>query len=92
MLTVAQKVERQDLAKCMLENLAKHAVSNFHFHFLFLFTGHESWLLNASHIGMISTLCPENVDEIERGCHRAQKTMLTAFLKRGGLHLIDILP
>jgi hypothetical protein len=30
-LTVHQKVEREDLVKRMLEILAKHAISNFHF-------------------------------------------------------------
>jgi hypothetical protein len=40
-LTGAQKVAREQVAENMLEILASHAASNFHFHF----TGDESWLL-----------------------------------------------
>jgi hypothetical protein len=64
-LAVHQKVEREDLAKLMLEILAKHAISNFHF----LFTGDESWLLYAYHVPAMWTLCPANVDEIGRPSH-----------------------
>jgi hypothetical protein len=45
----------------MLEILAKHAVSNFHF----LLTGDELWLLYAYHVRTMWKLCPENVDETE---------------------------
>jgi hypothetical protein len=44
-LTIAEKVEREHLAKRMLETLAKQAVSNFHFRF----TRDDSWLLFAYH-------------------------------------------
>jgi hypothetical protein len=53
-LTVAQQVERQDLAKRMLEILAKHAVSNFRFPF----TGDESWLLSADDVRTMLTHPP----------------------------------
>jgi hypothetical protein len=87
-LTVAQKVEREDLTKIMLEILAKHATSKFHF----LFPGDESWLLYAYHARTMWTLCPENVDEVQRASHAAKKTMMTVFFNGDGLHLIDILP
>jgi hypothetical protein len=73
--TVAQNVERQDLAECMLEILAKHAVSNFYFRS----TEDESWLLCAYHVRTMWTLCPENVDETEFSSNPTQKTMLTVF-------------
>jgi beta-lactamase regulating signal transducer with metallopeptidase domain len=43
MLTVAQKVAREKVAKTILEILTSHATSNFHF--AFTLTGNESWLL-----------------------------------------------
>jgi hypothetical protein len=42
-LTAAQKVVRVELAKGMLQALAKHEPS----HFLFLFTGDEPWMFHA---------------------------------------------
>jgi hypothetical protein len=74
-LTVAQKVERQDLAKRIHDIPSEDAVSNFHFRV----TGDESWLLDTCHVRMMSTLCPGHVEEIERPYHPAQKTMLTVF-------------
>jgi hypothetical protein len=59
-LIVAQKVEREDLAKVMLKILAKHETSKFHF----LCTEDESWLLFAYHVRTMWTLCLENVDEV----------------------------
>jgi hypothetical protein len=74
-LTVAEKVERQDLAKRVLEILAKPAVSNFHF----LFTGDEPWLLHACHVRTMWTGSSEDVDEIKRPSYRAQEAMFTVF-------------
>jgi hypothetical protein len=86
-LTVAQKVEREDLAKTMLEILAKHASSNFHVPF----TADESWLLQAYHFWTMWTLCPENVDEVQRLSHTGEKIIVTVFFPGDGLHLIHIL-
>jgi hypothetical protein len=90
----------------MLEILSSHAASNFHFlflflfHFLFLFTREESWLLYAYmsiclyvyHIRTMWTLCPENVDLVQRTSNLAKKTMVTVFFNGTGLHMFDILP
>jgi hypothetical protein len=87
-LTVGEKVAREHVAKNILEILATHAASNFHF----LFTGDESWLLYAYHVRIMWTLCPENVDQVQRASHITEKTMPTVFFNRTGLHMIDILP
>jgi hypothetical protein len=85
---VAQKVAREEVAKTMLQILASHAASNFHF----LFSGDESWLLYAYHIRTIWTLCRKNVDQVQPPSHVAMKTMATVFFNGTGLHIIDILP
>jgi hypothetical protein len=87
-LTVAQKVEWEDLAKIMLEILVKHVISNFHFHV----PGDELWLLYADHVRTMWTLCPENVDEVQGASHAAKKTMVIVFFNGDGLHLINIFP
>jgi hypothetical protein len=81
-------VAREQIAKDMLEILATHAASNFHF----IFTGDESWLLYAYQVRTMWTLCPENVDQVQRGSHITRKTMATGFFNETGLHMIDILP
>jgi hypothetical protein len=45
MLTLTQQMAMEEVAKTMLDILVSHAASNFHFHFLL--TGAESWLLSA---------------------------------------------
>jgi histone-lysine N-methyltransferase SETMAR len=86
-LTLAQKVATEQVAENMLEILATHAASNFHF----LFTGDESWLLEAYHVETMWTLCPENVDQVQKASHITKKTMANVFFNETGLH-IDILP
>jgi hypothetical protein len=88
MLSVAQKVEREDLAKIMLEILAKHATSNFHF--LLLEMSHGCF----PHI--TSGPCGHSVLKMWTkfiAPHMWQKkTMVTVFFNGNGLHLINILP
>jgi histone-lysine N-methyltransferase SETMAR len=72
----------------MLKILASHAGSNFHFHF----TGDQSSLLYAYHLRTIWTLCPENVDQVQRVSHITKKTIVTMFFNGTGLHMCDILP
>jgi hypothetical protein len=87
-LTLAQKVATEQVAKNMLEILATHAASNFHF----LFTGDEPWLLYADHVRTMRTLCLENADQVQKASHITKKTMATVFFNGTGLHMIDILP
>jgi histone-lysine N-methyltransferase SETMAR len=82
------KVAREHVAKNMLEILATHAASTFHF----LFTGDESWLLYADHVRTMWTLCPENADQVQGASHVTKKTMATMFFNGTRLHMIDILP
>jgi histone-lysine N-methyltransferase SETMAR len=84
---VGQKVARERVAKNMLEILATHAASDFHF----LFTGDESWLLYAYHLRTMWTLCPENVHQVRSASHMSKKTMATVFFNGTGLHMIHIL-
>jgi hypothetical protein len=87
-LTVGQKVATEPVAKNMLEILATHAASDFHF----LFPGDESWLLYPYHVRTMWTLCPENVDQVGSASPMSKKTMATVFFNGAGLHMIDILP
>jgi hypothetical protein len=74
-------VEREDLAKTILEILARYATSNFHF----LFIGDESWLLSACHVRTMWTICQKNVDEVQPPSQPAQEAMVTV-LFHGGDH------
>jgi hypothetical protein len=77
---VGQKVAREQVAENMLQILASHAASNFHF----LFTGDESWLLYAYHDRTMWTLCPENVDQVQRASHITKKIMQLSSLMGQG--------
>jgi hypothetical protein len=48
--------------------------------------------LYAYHIRIMWTLCPENVDEVQRPSHVAKKTITIVFFNGAGLYMIDILP
>jgi hypothetical protein len=87
-LTLAQKVVRVELAERMLQALANHQRSYFHF----LFTGDESWMFYAHNDWTVWVPSWDDVDQIERSSHFQQKTMLTIFFNGTGEYKIAMLP
>jgi hypothetical protein len=74
-LTYAQKLMRAELVQSMLQALAKHEHTNYHF----LFTGNESWMFHAYDHQTRLVASWDDVDEFERPSHFHQKTMFTVF-------------
>jgi hypothetical protein len=87
---MAESVVREKIARTILEILVSYAASNFHFLFL-LGQVMAAICLNAYHIRTMWTLCPENIDQVQRPSHVARKTMAVVFFNGTGLHMIDIL-
>jgi hypothetical protein len=87
-LTPAQKQMRAELAQSMLQGLAKHEHTNYHF----LFTGDESWMSHAYDRRTRWVAFWDDVDEIERPSHFHQKTMFPVFFNGTGEYKIAILP
>jgi hypothetical protein len=88
MLARAQKLMRAELAQSMLQALAKHEHTNYHF----LFTGDESWMFHAYDHRTRWVTSWADVDEIERPSHFDQKTMLSVFFNGTGEYKIATLP
>jgi hypothetical protein len=80
-------VEKEELAETILEILAKHAASNFHFPF----TGDESWVSYVYHVGTLRTLYPANSEEVQRPSRARPKTIGTVFFNADGMHMINVL-
>jgi hypothetical protein len=64
-LKYAQQVTCIELAQSMLQSLAKHEQTNYHF----LFTSNESWTLFADDHRTKEIASWDGVDEIERPLH-----------------------
>jgi hypothetical protein len=86
-LTPAQKLIRAELAQSMLQALAKHEHTNYHF----LFADDQSWIFYAYDHRTRWIASWDDVDEIERPSHFHQKTMLTVFFNGTGEYKIAIL-
>jgi hypothetical protein len=87
-LTPAQKLMRAELAQSMLQGLAKHEHTNYHFPF----SGDESWMFYAYNHRTRWAASWDDVDEIERPSHLHQKTMFTVFFNGTGEYKIMITP
>jgi hypothetical protein len=79
-LPAGQKVVRGELAERMLQALAKHERSHFHF----LFTCGESWMFYVNNHRTMSVPSWDDVDEIERPSHFQQNAMLIIVLNGTG--------
>jgi hypothetical protein len=87
-LTPAQRVMRTELAQSMLEALAKHEHTNYHF----LFTNDESWMFYVYGHRTSWIASWDDVDEIERPLHFHQKAMFMIFFNGAGEYNTAILP
>jgi histone-lysine N-methyltransferase SETMAR len=87
-LSTEQKAKRAELAGAMLQQLAKHESSQYHF----LLTGDESWIYYAYNERTMWCADWEEPDETERPSHYHRKTMVTVFFNGTGDSVIDILP
>jgi histone-lysine N-methyltransferase SETMAR len=83
-----QKAERARCARLMLEELDRHAETNFHY----LLTGDESWMLYDQQPSRMWAIDREHVDTIVRPSHHARKTMVTVFFGINGPAVVKILP
>jgi hypothetical protein len=79
---------RAELAQSMLQALAKHEHTNYHFPF----TGDKSWMFYTYDHRTRWVASWDDVDEIERPSHFHQKTRFTVFFNSTGEHNIAILP
>jgi hypothetical protein len=87
-LTPAQKLMLAELAQSMLQALAKHKHTNYHF----LFAGHESWMFYDYNHRTRWLASWDDVNELERPSHFHQKTMFTVFFIGTGEYKIVIPP
>jgi hypothetical protein len=74
-LTPLQKAAYVELSQSILQELAKHEQTKFHF----LFTGDELWMFYALDNRSIWMISWDDVDEIERLPHFQEKTIFTIF-------------
>jgi hypothetical protein len=79
-LTPAQTLVLAELAQSMLQALAKHEHTSYHF----LFTGDESWMFYAYDYQTRLVASWDDVDEIERLSYLHQRTMFTVFFDGTG--------
>jgi hypothetical protein len=79
---------RAELTQSMLEALAKHEHTNYHF----LFTGDESWMFCVYDHRTRLVASWDDIDESERPSHLHQKTMFTVSFNGTGEYKIAILP
>jgi hypothetical protein len=88
MSTPAQKVICTELSQRMLQALAKHKHTNYHF----LFTGDEPWMFYIYGHRTKWVASWDDVDEIERRSHLHQTILFTIFFNGTGEYKIAVLP